>query len=287
MLNKNTWKNKVVYRIILCCVVIAFHNTMNAEARSLEEIRKTNEIRMCIAGSSYELYTAMGMVFVEYLGVQVKVRRLDSWDQQFHNEDGITVKEERYTPALLASGECDFYPNDLVMHEWRKKKLHFEILFRTQMTVVVHRDHQSRFTTEADLKGKTAAIQKGTTYYTWMEEKNKTDFADNPIAIQFMTTDESMTAVDTKTVDFTIIGADGALNWTRNKIKNSVVAFPVGTVTEVGWAFRKDDRDLQEAAKLFFETQRKVGSQFDTIWQEKVGISLSEFTLFMTNLLNQ
>lgn len=287
MLNKNIWKNRVVYIIILCGVVITFHNNMNAEARSLEEIHQTNEIRMCIAGSSYELYTAMGMAFVEYLGVQVKVRRLNSWDQQFHNEDGITVKEESYTPALLASGECDFYPNDLVMHEWRKKKLHFEILFRTHMTVVVHRDHQSRFTTEADLKGKTAAIQKGTTYHTWMEEKNKMDFVDNPIAIQFMTTDESMTAVDTKTVDFTIIGADGALNWSRNKIKNSVVAFPVGTVTEVGWAFRKDDRDLQEVAKAFFETQRKVGSQFDTIWQEKVGISLSEFTLFMTNLLNQ
>jgi membrane-bound lytic murein transglycosylase MltF len=263
------------------------YGSMNVEARSLEEIRKTHEIRMCVAGSSYELYTAMGMAFVEHIGVHPKVRRLDSWDQQFHNENGITIKEESYTPALLASGECDFYPNDLVIHEWRKKKLDFVILFRTHMTVVVHRDNQSRFTTEAELKGKTAAIQKGTTYHTWMEEKNTTDFADNPIRIRFMTTDESMKAVDTKAVDFTIIGADGALNWTRNKVKDSVVAFPVGTVTEVGWAFRKDDQDLQEAVRQFFEMQRKVGSQFDNIWQEKVGIALSEFTLFMTNFLNK
>ena len=54
-----------------------------------------------------------------------------------------------------------------------------------------------------------------------------------------------MRAVDKKIVDFTIIGADGALNWTRKKVKNSVVAFPVGSANELGWAFRKEDKGLQ------------------------------------------
>ena len=287
MFNTKEWKMTGTHAIIIFCVAIAFHGNISAEARSLEEIRRTGEIRMGIAGSSHELYTAMGMVFADYLDVKAKVRRLDSWDRQFHNKAGVTAREASYTPALLASGECDFYPNDLVMHEWRKKKLDCEILYRTHMVVVVHRDNLASFKAETDLKGKSAAIQKGTTYHTWMEEKNKTDFADRPFQIRFMTTDESMTAVDTKAVDFTIIGANGALNWTRNKVKNSVAAFPVGTVTEVGWAFRKEDRDLREAARALIKTQRKVGSQFDVIWKEKVGISLSEFTLFLTNLLDK
>ncbi|GAK49531.1 hypothetical protein U14_00753 [Candidatus Moduliflexus flocculans] len=265
-------------------LAVGLVSTMS-EARSLEEIQATHEIRMCVAGSSYELYTAMGMAFAESLGVAVNVRRLDSWDQQFHNAQGVTVQEESYTPALLASGACDFYPNDLVIQEWRKTKLDFVALFRTHMVVVVHRDQQATFRSEADLQGKTAAIQQGTSYHAWIEEQNASKFADNPIQLQLMTTDDSMHAVDRKAVDFTIIGADGALNWTRNKIKHAVVAFPVGTVTDVGWAFRKGDADLQEAASAFVASQRKVGSQFDLIWQAKVGISLSDFTLFMTNLL--
>jgi membrane-bound lytic murein transglycosylase MltF len=102
-----------------------------------------------------------------------------------------------------------------------------------------------------------------------------------------MTTDESMQAVDTKFVDFTVIGADGALNWTRNKVKNVVVAFPVGDTTEVGWAFRKKDKDLQEAVRRFFDSQAAVGSRFDEIWKEKVGIRLSEFNVFITDLLKE
>ena len=253
--------------------------------RSLEEIRKTNELRICVAGSSYELYTAMALAFAEYLGVSPRVKRLDSWDRQFQNDNGVTDKDAAYTPALMDSGDCDVYPNDLVKNDWRLKKLDFVILFRTRMVVVVNKDNQSAYKGVADLAGKTAAIQKGTSYHSWLEALNAGPLASNPVKIQFMTTDDSMQAVDTKSADFTIIGADGALNWTRNKVKHVVVAFPIGETSEVGWAFRKKDRDLQEAVRRFFDSQAAVGSRFDEIWQEKVGIPLSEFNIFISGLL--
>jgi membrane-bound lytic murein transglycosylase MltF len=253
--------------------------------RSLEEIRKTNELRICVAGSSYELYTAMALAFTEHLEVSPKVKRLDSWDRQFQNDNGVTDKDAAYTPALMDSGDCDVYPNDLVKNDWRLKKLDFVILFRTRMVVVVNKDNQSAYKGVADLAGNTAAIQKGTSYHSWLETQNAGPLASNPIRIQFMTTDESMRAVDTKSADFTIIGADGALNWTRNKVKHVVVAFPIGETSEVGWAFRKKDRDLQEAVRRFFDSQAAVGSRFDEIWQEKVGIPLSEFNVFISGLL--
>jgi membrane-bound lytic murein transglycosylase MltF len=274
---------------IICSglLFIGFFAPGRAWARSLEEIRKTNELRICVAGSSYELYTAMALAFAEHLGVPPRVTRLDSWDQQFQNDKGVTDKEAAYTPALVDSGDCDFYPNDVVENEWRLKKLDFVILFRTRMVVVVHKDNQTAYKGVADLAGKNAAIQKGTSYHSWLEKQNTGPLASNPIKIQFMTTDESMRAVDAKTADFTIIGADGALNWTRNKVKNLVVAFPVGDTTEVGWAFRKKDKDLQEAVRRFFNSQAAVGSRFDDIWKEKVGIALSEFNVFITGLLKE
>ena len=273
--------------ICLGLFFIGLYAPGQAWPRSLKEIRKTNELRICVAGSSYELYTAMALAFAEHLGVSPRVKRLDSWDQQFQNDKGVTDKEAAYTPALMDSGDCDCYPNDVVKNDWRLKKLDFVILFRTRMVVVVNKDSQSAYKGVADLAGKKAAMQKGTSYSSWLETQNAGPLVSSPIQIQFMTTDESMQAVDTKFVDFTVIGADGALNWTRNKVKNVVVAFPVGDTTEVGWAFRKKDKDLQEAVRRFFDSQAAVGSRFDEIWKEKVGIPLSEFNVFITDLLKE
>jgi membrane-bound lytic murein transglycosylase MltF len=273
--------------ICLGLFFIGLYAPGQAWPRSLKEIRKTNELRICVAGSSYELYTAMALAFAEHLGVSPRVKRLDSWDQQFQNDKGVTDKEAAYTPALMDSGDCDCYPNDVVKNDWRLKKLDFVILFRTRMVVVVNKDNQPAYKGVADLAGKKAAIQKETSYSSWLETQNAGPLVSSPIQIQFMTTDESMQAVDTKFVDFTVIGADGALNWTRNKVKNVVVAFPVGDTTEVGWAFRKKDKDLQEAVHRFFDSQAAVGSRFDEIWKEKVGIPLSEFNVFITDLLKE
>lgn len=275
--------HKVITYTIASLLIILFINTA-ASARSLQEIRKSGKIRMCVAGSNSILYSRMGAVFARYLGVKAYIKKLDSWDQQFHNKDGVTLKEEAYTPFLMETGECDCYPNDLVMHEWRMKKLDIVPLFKTRMTVVVHRDKKKDFKNESDLKGKTAAVMKGTTYNTWIEEKNRTDFAENPVNIKFMSTDDSMKAVDSKAVDFTIIGADGALNWTRNKVKNSETAFFVGTVNQVGWAFSKSDKDLRNAAQECFRSMQDADSEFDTIWKDEIGIPLSDYILFITDL---
>jgi membrane-bound lytic murein transglycosylase F len=288
MQNIKTWLNfRMTQFICLGLLCIGLFAPGQAWSRSLEEIRQTNELKICVAGSSYELYTAMALTFAEYLGVSPRVKRLDSWDQQFQNDKGVTDKDAAYTPALMDSGDCDVYPNDLVKNDWRLKKLDFVILFRTRMVVVVNKDNQPAYKGVADLAGKKAAIQKGTSYSSWLETQNAGPLVSSPIQIHFMTTDECMQAVDTKFVDFTVIGADGALNWTRNKVKNVVVAFPVGDTTEVGWAFRKKDKDLQEAVRRFFDSQAAVGSRFDEIWKEKVGIPLSEFNVFITDLLKE
>lgn len=274
--------------LILMLGLLSLHwMTEPTYARNLEDIKKSGEIRLCVAGSSYDLYTKTGTVFAKSLGVKANVKKIDSWDKLFHDKDGKTDKNASYTPYLMEDEECDCYPNDLVINEWRLRMMDFAVLFKTRMTVVVHKDSIKNIKAETDLKGKQAAVMNGTSYHTWMIEKNKADFADNPIRITLMPTDDAMKAIDNKTSDFTIIGADGALNWTRYKLKNSVAAFFVGPVNQVGWGFRKGDKELLDAANLFFNAQRKVNSQFDSIWKDKVGITLSEFNLFITNVLGE
>ncbi len=273
--------------ILLGTVSIIFFVENNiAEARTLEEIKKTNEIRMCLAGSGHEYYKKMGMVFAEWLGVKARVRRLDSWDQQFHNKDGVTIKEAYYTPYLLETCECDFYPNDLVVNEWRKKKLDFVTLYPSRMVVLVHNDEQSRFKTKKDLKGKTAALMESTTYHTWVEEKNKTVFADNPVEIRLMKSSAARKQVHDKIVDFTITNLNIAFIRIKEEKLNIRVAFPVGPVTKTGWAFRKGDSKLQKAAQELFNLQRAKNSRFDKIWEER-GVSLNDYMLFLSDMLSK
>jgi membrane-bound lytic murein transglycosylase MltF len=272
--------------VLLCVSVCVVYESGRkcAEARSLQEIHETHEIRLCVAGSGADYYAMMGGIFAKWLGVNATVHKLESWDQQFHNNDGVTVKEERYTPQLLETGECDVYPNDMHIQEWRRKKLGFVVLFITRMVVLVHQDNLPHYKAEEDLKGKVAAVMENTSYHTWLEEKNQTLFADNPAEIRFMPTNESAEAVNNKTVDFTIIGADGAFTEAIKRSENVKVAFFVGPVTEVAWGVRKEDQKLQEAIQEFFKLQLQMNSEFDTIWKERIGITLSDYTLFISGM---
>ena len=99
-------------------------------ARTLEEIKKSGEIRLCVAGSSYDLYTKTGTVFAKSLGVKANVKKIDSWDKLFHNKKGKTDKNASYTPYLMENEECDFYPNDLVINEWRLRMMDFAVYLK-------------------------------------------------------------------------------------------------------------------------------------------------------------
>ena len=80
------------------------------QARSLADIRATGELRICVAGSSAAFYQANAQAFAKFLGVTPKVTQLATWDQQFQNETGVTVKDATYEAHVLANGSCDLFP---------------------------------------------------------------------------------------------------------------------------------------------------------------------------------
>jgi membrane-bound lytic murein transglycosylase MltF len=275
-----------------------------SHARSLEEIRQTKEIRICIA-YPYEPFVKLespedcredckfsGIFYEESIefakslgdGIQPKFLRVD-WDEQFFNKEGKTVIEDSYTPELLASGLCDVYPNNLTKTDWREKKMDIVTLHPSRMMVIVHKSRKKEFKTPADLAGKTVLVEKDTSYQTWMEEQNRTVYAGNPVKIEFMLETPARKAVNAGRDAFLLTDADVAIWGTRNDIKDSVVVFPVGPTEEIGWGFRKNDKDLQAAAQKFFDAQRgNPESVLNTIWKNYFGRSLTEFIALMLSI---
>jgi hypothetical protein len=279
---------KIFLIVIVTCICWQLTGNLAPPAygRSLAEIRESKEIRICLAGSSQDFYQKNAMAFVAYLGndIQAKYIRFEKWNDQFLNQEGVVVKEGTYTPEPLASGKCDFYPNDLVRLEWREKKMAYVLLFISRNTIIINKSRVEEFRGLNDLAGKTAAVMEGTSFHNWLEEQNKALFEKDPIKLKFMPQEQAIKAVDSGKVDFAVAGADGALWAVKNFAKNAKVAFPTGEITEYGWCFRKEDKDLQEAVHNFFEVQKNSpDSQLNKNWQEYIGLTLGEFILFVTS----
>ena len=272
-------------------------------ARSLAAIQQSQEIRICLSPAhpavvvaqppdcrddctfSGPVYEAV-LAFVATLGTDIKptFRRV-AWDEQFFNQQGQTDREASYTPALLASGTCDLYPSNLTITAWRLKKLDFVPLFQSRMMVVVNTARQKQFNGPADLAGKTAAVQKDTSFHTWLQAQNEDAYAANPVQIQLLGPGASLTAVDAGAVDFAMADADAAIWSTRYQFKNAVVAFPVGPTDEIGWAFRKEDQDLQAAVAQFFARQKaSPTSTLNRIWENHFGLTLNKFETLVKTL---
>ena len=292
------WSNPFLFAIILTCVEMLGTGIAPVEARSLEEIKNTKEIRICLSplhpvvatveppdcrencefgGVAYETSRA----FAATLGTDIKLKFFHvDWDEQFFNERGVTVREESYTPELLASGKCDLYPSNLTKNSWRLKKIDFVTLFPSRMMIIVHRSKRDQFKSEEDLGGNVAGIVKDTSFHTWLQEQNKSVRSSNPIQIQaqYKNTIETLKALNEGKVDFTVLDSDMAIWSSRYQSKSIVVVFPVGPVDEIGWGFRKEDKDLQTAVGEFFDKQRALQvSEFNKIWKDLFGITLTQF----------
>ncbi|MEG3640988.1 transporter substrate-binding domain-containing protein [Magnetococcus sp. PR-3] len=270
-------------RLTILTVLSLIAMLSSAQARTLSEIIRSGELRLCVAGSNYKLYSATGRTFARYLGVNPRITHLSSWDQQFQDHHGVTHKPLAYTPALLADGLCDLYPNDLVMVPWRLNKMVITPLYATRMTVVVPQATVQGIHTLNDLAGKTAALMKGTIYHTWLEKQNNTRFIENPVVLKFLSTNEAIAALSRGDVDFSLLGADGAFKQTQKHKMAISVAFPVGPMREVGWATHMEHHQLRSKISTFFTLQHMTSSPFDHLWEQYVGIPLTSFNLFITS----
>lgn len=264
-------------------VALLLYATGGAHARSLQAIQESGTLYICVAGSSTALYQANGEAFARYLKVRPEVRLLASFDEQFHNQEGVTETDAEYEPRLLANGQCDLFPNDLHITPSRSLKMRLVPYFTARKVIVARQDLRGTLSSVPDLMGHKAAVQKGTSYEAWLEQINRTELADNPVHITQAPTEESIRLVADGAVDFTVLGTDGAFRWVRSDVARLAVLFPVDEAVQVGWGLQKSAQSLADLLAHFFAHSARVGSELDENWQRYYRISLMEYRLFQAS----
>lgn len=206
-----------------------------AQARSFLDILDSGELRVCFApihpsvvqaepegcredcrfsGPAFEAAQA----FTAFLGDSVTMRALRiDWDEQFFNDQGRTDRDAEYVPALLDSGHCDLYPNNLTKNDWRLRKMDIVTMFTNRMMVLVNAESQSMIRGPSELKGKVAVVEKDTSYHTWLQDQNRTTFADEPVDLRLQPTADALNNLAQGKADFTVIDADAAFWIIRNQ----------------------------------------------------------------------
>ncbi|WP_416465114.1 response regulator [Pseudomonas sp. LFS044] len=254
------------------------------EARTLSQIRESGVLRICVAGSSASFYRTNAEAFARSLGLRPQVTELPSFDAQFHDDRGETVREASYDPKLLADGRCDLYPNDLQIVPWRETKMLLVPYYRVRNLVIAHRSNQSLGNEVSDLLGLTAAVQKGTGYEQWIDEANRGPLSSQPVRIVYAPTEQAVKLVADAKVDFTVLGSESALRWAREDPERLSIAFPVSEATSVGWGVARNAPDLARALEQFFQSSNRIDSPLDASWRRYYRVSLMEYRLFEESL---
>lgn len=266
-----------------CFVLLTLVGT--AQARSLVDIRATNQLRVCVAGSSATFYRENGEAFARRLGVEPVVVTLKSWDEQFVNREGRLERDQRYVARLLENGQCDLFPNDLHMLDWRLSKMDIVPYYIVRKMVVAHQRLRSTVKVPKDLAGLHAAVQKGTSYDNWLTQQNETTYQAKPVLVEYFSTADSVQRVSRGLADFTVTGSEGAFKWIRSgEYDNLDLLFPVDDIVSVGWGLSPSASDLREALERYFDDSLRVGSDLDRSWQRYYGISRTEYRFFEQSL---
>lgn len=257
-----------------------------AQARTLREIEQTGSLRLCLAGSSAEFYRTNGEALARYLGVTAEIQYFKDWNAQFEDRDGKVVKEASYIARRLADGSCDVFPNDLHLLDWRQTKMALVPYYSTRNVVVVNHELRTAIRSIDDLRGRRAAVQKGTAYDSWLLEQNAVRLAANPVTIDYHPTDEAMREVDNGRAEFTVVGSESSVKWLRSDQVKLDMLFPVGQPVDVGWGIHPAADDLKVRIEQFFADNQRLGSDLDRAWFAHRNISLVEYRLLYDSFIS-
>lgn len=275
------------FSYVMLVAIILVGQYGSTEARTLDEIQNSGELRICVAGASKDFYQQNAEAFARYLGVSPRVKRLNSWNEQFQNGIGVVVKDDSYETRLLAQNECDLFPNDIHILDWRQKKMLLIPYYKTSMLAVGYRSLRDVVKTESDFAGRKAVVQKGTSYEAWLLEQNEYASPDKLIRIENSKTDECMKLVAQHKFDFTIVGVEGAFKWIRDNPDDLELLFPVGNFLDVGWGISNASTGLAQVLSAFFKKNMRIGSELDRSWQRQYGISLVNYHYFSASFAKE
>lgn len=303
------WARRVAGRLSLA--VAALSASPTASARTLEAVKASRSLRICVAplahfvsilprgcerqcqlaGPSVDMAYRFTEFVAKHLGMKItpENRVLPRFEDYFVNDEGRTEPQGTYTPKHLKSGDCDLYAESLAKRDWRLNKVAIVTYMPGRQMVVVNQSKAARLKTERDLGGLRTIAEKNTIYYSFVDELNATILKGKPATLGVAVSgEEKLLALEAGRIDFAIIDVGTALQITNpalSKYKNLRPAFPVGPTSWGGWAFRKEDKPLQELAERFFVEQIADKEQgINSIFKKYYGVTHSEYLNILTSV---
>lgn len=274
-----------------------------AQARPLDDILKSGEMRFCVAPygpviGTVEPKGCLGAdcsfegpvksvtdALAKTLGVTPSYRIL-TWDQQFQNAEGETIRDADYVPGLFASEQCDIYPTYMLKNDWRQRKFFQPVVFPVRKMVIINRDNGGTITGPDDLAGRTAVVMQSSWQEDWLIDKNASAYTDKPVSIKHMDTiADTLAEVDAGRADFALLSSEDALWFTRHQLKNSVAAFPFGDMLQAAWGIPSDSPKLMAAFERFWAAQQAdPNSELSTMWRDTFGLPFPKYLRLLTKI---
>ncbi len=233
--------------------------------RDLKEIRSEGKLRALIAYSAtgYFLYKGQPMGYeyellrrlAEDLNLELEMRVVGDLDQMLE---------------ILQSGQVDLVAHGLAITRERKEEVAFtDYLYLTKQVLVQRKPANWRHMTldqiraslvvdPVDLIGDTVSVRKNSSYLKRLENLSRE--IGGPIVIDTLegnlSTDEIIKMVVDKRIKYTVADRNLAhINASSYPILD--VTVPVSFSQRIGWAVRKNARDLQQAVDQWLAREKK------------------------------
>jgi ABC-type amino acid transport substrate-binding protein len=276
-----------------------------ADARSLDAILASGEIRFCVApygpvigtvepegclGEDCQFEGPLKSVtdaFAASLGDNVSAAyRILTWDEQFQNAEGQTVRDADYAPGLFASQQCDMFPTYMLRNDWRQRKMSQPVVFPVRKMVIINRDNVQAIRGPDDLAGRVAAVMPSSWQEDWIRDQNNGPYEGAPVEMQVRPTiADTLAEVDEGRVDFALLSSEDALWFTRHALKNSMAAFPFGDMLQASMGVPKESPDLLAAFEAFWAAQRAdEASELNVMWRETFGLAFPKYLRLLTQI---
>lgn len=243
----------------VCYVFVDMHKPPPPPPTALERILQTGKLRVITRNNAncYYIYRGQPMgfeydlarAFADYLGVRLEISIADQW--------------EGMIPELLA-GDGDIVAASMTITPSRMAAAAFSDGYLTiRQHVIAHRGEWTINST-ADLAGRTVDVRRGTSYQEQLEAMAAKGV---PVIIRLhedLPTEELIRMVADGDIELTVADTHIAqLN--RRYYPKAVPVVEISDKQQLGWAVRKDARELLARINTFFTLIRSNG-RFEEIY---------------------
>ncbi len=225
--------------------------------KALERIEKSGAITVITRNNAHCYYTYrdqemgyeydMAKAFAEFLGVKLKVKVPESWNQLV---------------PLLNNGAGHVVAASMTITPSRMELVDFSKPYLSVEQMVITHKNNTEIKTIADLEGKTIHVRRGTTYDERLQTLKATGLGVNIKAREDIRTEDLIQAVAERKIEATIADSNVAL-LNRRYYPDIRIAFPIEKPESLAWAVKKGETALLDKINQFFETIEQDGTLKD------------------------